>query len=222
MTYPVEREMSVFPAIRAAKLPVAGGWCAEAREDPITGLVAYPDFDRLVPEHLVRTLRLGGTIGLAIGDVDNLKEYVETSNSLDPSSFGHLAGNALMARLGRLAVEWFGQQPFEKGCVSTFGGDEIIIAASAGCGDTFHCAIQELRDLFAARLPRSVSFAVTVLEAERVPAVMTGWISPRRLYTHLAGSTDRCLFARKGERPRTRISGFVASVDIPSLPVDQP
>lgn len=200
------------------RLPVGGGWCTAAREDPITGLVAFPDFDAHFPHHLTQALRRGLRVGLAIGDVDRLKEYVEAANAADPTNFGHLAGNALMAQLGRLTTAWFDRQMFGRGCVSTFGGDEVIIAAEVPALGDFHDAVRELRDKLGAALPRTVSFALAVLGPEALPPAAPGPGAPRHLYTHLVATVDRCLFARKVTRTSGTDDGLVTIAALPPLP----
>lgn len=66
-----------FPA------PAAGGWCADARDDPITGLVAWPGFFTRLPGIVEDTVAAGHRLGIAIGDVDNLKDYVEGAKAVD-------------------------------------------------------------------------------------------------------------------------------------------
>ena len=100
--------------------------------DPLTGLLGYPFFEREFST-FVESEQSIGPISVAIGDVDDLKIYVESENLRVPNNFGHLAGNAIMRRLGvlvrarvmpRLAtVDWW--------ALATFGGDEVIIAARA-------------------------------------------------------------------------------------------
>lgn len=128
--------------------------------DPLTGLVAFPAFERLLQEHIMLAPSVDQGLCLAIGDVDDLKVFVEGVNGADPAWFGHLAGNRVMAKLGlvtravaaeRLAnARWW--------CAATFGGDEIILLAGAE-RELFQQVVVELRDRLAAELPTSVSFA---------------------------------------------------------------
>lgn len=197
-------------------LPVAGGWCEAARADPITGLVAFPDFHEQIAHHLACSLERGVSIGLAIGDVDHLKAYVEAFNSTDPASFGHLAGNALMASLGEVACEWFAAAAFACGCISTFGGDEVVLAAETCCAEDFGSSVGDLRDRLRLRLPRPVSFAFAVLQ----PAQHDLSDRPRRdwmsqTYLHLISAVDRALFARKASR-ESGDEGFVIAHDLPA------
>src|SRR5512146_991720 len=147
-------------------VPRCGGWAAHARPDPVTGLVSFPDFHAAFPGHLANALRHDEVIGLAIGDVDHLTGYSSRLDPAHPERFGHLAGNAIMARLGNVSAAWFREQSFWAGCVSTFGGDEIIIAAAVRDPEVFEIAIVTLRDRCSAELPRTVSFALTMLSAD--------------------------------------------------------
>src|SRR6266508_1641683 len=128
----------------ALRSPALGGWCQSARPDPLSELVAFPGFDSRLRVLLDALLRHGRSVGLAIGDVDHLKEYVETANELDPRSFGHLAGNALMRDLGHLTIGWLHRQHHLRAVAATFGGDEVIIAAEVGAAETFHAQVTGL------------------------------------------------------------------------------
>jgi hypothetical protein len=83
---------SSVPLFDPAQLPLRT-WCAGSREDAVTGLVAFPDFHSHIPRALAAALTRGGLVGLAIGDVDGLKNHVEKANATEPDCYGHLAGN---------------------------------------------------------------------------------------------------------------------------------
>jgi GGDEF domain-containing protein len=205
-------------ADRQPALPTADGWCASARHDPITGLVAYPDFDEEFPALLWQSLQDGHTVGLAVGDVDRLKEYVEAANAADPMSFGHLAGNALMRQLGEVTTMWFHQQEFAGACASTFGGDEIILAARTKSLAAFHDAVGCLAHVLAAALPRTVSFALATLSHGDLPCMAPGPGWDRHLYVHLISAVDRCLFAAKATRGPAAREGSVTIAALPPIP----
>lgn len=197
-----------------ARMP-AVGWCVDGRVDPITGLVAFPDFHTEFPELLVQTVSRGACVGLAIGDVDNLKEYVEGTNRTEPGSFGHLAGYAVMSRLGEVAQGWFWDQDAGCGCVSTFGGDEIIVAMLVNDGVTFAAAIVDLRDRLNRELPRTVSFTLGLVGHAALPGPRHhGWA--HEVYLGAMTTLDRHLFDGKAARRRSgqEASGFVAVVDL--------
>jgi HAD superfamily hydrolase (TIGR01549 family) len=196
----------------------ARGWCEDGRLDPITGLIAFPDFHAALPPLLVSAAGRRRSVGLAIGDVDNLKMYVENANNTDPASFGHLAGCAVMTQLGAVARQWFDRYDFSRACVSTFGGDEIIIAAEVTEADAFAAAITELAYQLRTQLPRPVSFAFAIATPEQFGDI--GEANPIDTCTRILASVDRFLFVTKADnRARQHpVEGFVARAD---LNVDQ-
>lgn len=180
--------------------PACGGWPSTSAPDPVTGLVGFPEFANCLPPFLTDQARLDQPVGIAIGDVDHLKSYVEDTNSTHPASFGHLAGNAYMAALGRICSSWFHASRFPAGCVSTFGGDEVIItAAVAGCRE-FAAAVSSLRDHCRQQLPRPVSFATTVI----TPHPDQNWIDAEGVLS----AVDAALFCRKAARTGADDVGF--------------
>ncbi|MEY9997926.1 GGDEF domain-containing protein [Streptomyces sp. V4I8] len=174
-------------------------WCADSREDPVTGLVAFPDFHKRIPAHVAATLRGEGLVGLAIGDVDGLKSHVERVNADDPDCYGHLAGNKVMTRLGMVTREWFHEQLWRSGCVATFGGDEVIVAAALDDAVDFYRSILQLSDRLAGALPVPVSFALAFASADNLPTERSGgWQC--LLMDRLLTTVDRCLFLHKAAR----------------------
>lgn len=192
------------------RVPAAyGRWCEDERDDPVTGLVAWPGFHRRLPALLAQAVSAAQPVGLAIGDVDNLKTYVETVRAAEPRLFGHLAGNAFMSRLGVLARTWLRRLQLSQACLATFGGDEIILAAEVDNRSVFGTYVQELRDLLCAQLPCSVSFSYVVVDD--LPRGVTlgdtaGWVDAT---DQVIVSVERELFAGKHGRRPGRGSGFV-------------
>jgi GGDEF domain-containing protein len=175
--------------------PSRGGWLRFARRDPITGLVAFPDFHRRFPGLLARELRRNREVLLAVGDVDDLKTYVEDTKRDVPSQFGHLAGNALMADLGRIARRWLATTDVHRATLSTFGGDEIIIAVLLADRISLNVLLPRLRDELDAQLPRSVSFAYRVCCHHELQAETN-----QEEYLQAIVSVDQALFAAKATR----------------------
>lgn len=203
------------PLFDATQLPLRS-WCTGSREDPLTGLIAFPDFHSHLPRELAATLAGSGLVALAIGDVDGLKEHVETANATDPDCYGHLAGNRVMARLGAITRAWFHEQPWTAGCAATFGGDEVIVAAEIDDPAAFHRAIGDLRDRLAVVLPTRVSFALAVTGGEHLPAEVesNGW---KHAFTdRLLAAVDRCLFAHKAVRRAGGDGGTIAVAEAPT------
>lgn len=202
------------PRSALARLPQRR-WCAGAREDPLTGLLAFPDFHRTLPASLVAALEGGALVALAIGDVDGLKEHVESSNYTDPASYGHLAGNAVMARLGQAACTWFREQPWTAGCMATFGGDEVIVAVREDDPARFLAAVRDLRDRLRLSLPVTVSFAVTVVAPGDLPADRADPHWADRFTDTLFATVDRCLFIHKAARRDAQLPGGIVAVTAP-------
>jgi GGDEF domain-containing protein len=195
------------------------GWCTTARIDPITGLVAFPDFHAEAPRILAWAAARGELVGFAIGDVDNLKEYVEDTNRTEPGSFGHLAGYAVMSHLGKVAGRWFREQRPRAGCVSTFGGDEIIVAMATDDAVAFIRKIEALRDHLRHALPRTVSFAVGVVGSSTPIAAPFDSGRSSSLYLRIMSMLDRCLFEGKAERRHSVMpaASFVSLVDLTAM-----
>ncbi|KIZ15375.1 hypothetical protein [Streptomyces natalensis] len=209
--------VSSVPLFDPEQLPLRN-WCSGSREDAVTGLVAFPDFHSHIPRALAAALTGGGLVGLAIGDVDGLKDHVEKANATEPGCYGHLAGNKVMARLGAVTRTWFHQQPWQAGCAATFGGDEVIIAAALDDASAFHRAVAELRDQLAHELPVRVSLALTFASAEHLPVGRGpgGW---KHVFTdRLLAAVDRCLFTHKAARRTGRGEGGIIAVTQPTPP----
>lgn len=195
----------------------SGRWSISARDDPITGLIAWPGFFAALPARLAQSLTSGRSLGIAIGDVDHLKDYVERTRAADAESFGHLAGNALMTRLGTVARHWLLKRGPAHACLATFGGDEIILVADVDDETAFMIQTHELRDALCASLPCTVSFAATVVTPGPIPAVVGDhWWT--EFTTQTIGEIEQTLFAHKHARsakPGSTPAGFVEFVGEP-------
>ncbi|MFK0142650.1 nucleotidyl cyclase domain-containing protein [Streptomyces murinus] len=209
---------SSVPLFDPNQLPLRT-WCEGSREDAVTGLVAFPDFHSDIPRCLAAALEAGQLVALAIGDVDGLKDHVEHTNSTNPTSYGHLAGNEVMATVGATTREWFREQPFDSGCAATFGGDEVILAAIVDDAAQFHQALGILRDRLGAVLPVTVSFALMFVTAADLPA--TRERSWKHAFTDaLLATVDRTLFMHKAARRAGGGQGGVIAVTRPPLVSD--
>lgn len=182
--------------------------------DPLTSLVAYPSFEAYVIDMLPRFAAEG--LHLAIGDVDGLREYVTERRSCDPSSFGHLAGNRCMRIIGQLTASWAAAELVNSTfhVCGTFGGDEVIVAASALGHQGFLCKVQRLCQTIKASAPRPCSFALATLKDSTV--------APRagaEAYRRVVSMIDARLFDEK-ERSRrngNHLNGSVADLGFVNL-----
>lgn len=162
--------------------------------DPLTRLVAYPSFER----HLVLRLPELASRGLhlAIGDVDDLKAYVNKIDQCDPTHFGHLAGNLCMRLVGTTTRLWAEQYlagwPFS--ICATFGGDEVIIAAAGRSYAAFCGILGELRNSLCEAAPATTSFAIGSLQ----PRICNDE-NAYDLYRYFVSAVDCALFEAKAE-----------------------
>lgn len=195
------------------ELPVSGDesvlYC-----DPLTSLVAYPSFE----EYLIKMLPMliGKGLHLAIGDVDGLRAYVCERRSADPSSFGHLAGNACMRMVGEVTNSWALRElaalPFR--ICGTFGGDEVIVCASGLSHEQFARKIHALCDDIKVSSPRPCSFALATLTDDAVARQR-----PADAYRCLVSAVDALLFDEKeqGVLNGGHLDGSVFDLGIVSL-----
>src|SRR5260221_7176155 len=189
--------------------PVWGQWNDVYVLDPITGLVAFPSFLKTFKYLFTELLYSFNGVGLAIGDVDHLKTYVESVRNKDPLMFGHLAGNAFMSKLGMIGLGAFEQMPFPWRCLATFGGDEIILAG-AGCSrSAFVSSVQGLSGTLSASLPRTVSFAHGWFALSREQRCRTiDDVSAASLSLSVIAMVDRALFNCKAQRDKLGTSNL--------------
>jgi len=182
--------------------------------DPLTSLVAYPSFEA----HLVQMLPVFAGTGLhvAIGDVDGLREYVSVQRSSDPASFGHLAGNACMRIIGRVTTRWAESELADTvfQLCGTFGGDEVIAAASGISHELFADRIRGLCQAIKVAAPRPCSFALATLEADGVTPD-----GAADAYRCLVSMVDARLFQEKEQARRNGhgLDGFVTDLGIVDL-----
>jgi GGDEF domain-containing protein len=175
--------------------------------DPLTGLVSYPSFETFLTSTLPELLNAG--LHLAIGDVDNLRDYILAKNIADPYSSGHLAGNDCMRRVGKAIRDWTNGiskvAPFLM--CATFGGDEVIIAGSGLPYHQFFDEITSLSKQIAMAAPRSCSFAVSTTTNEEMH-VNPG--NAELFYKKYLGNIDRHLLQQKAAMSNNKTkNGFV-------------
>ncbi|MGF1425339.1 hypothetical protein [Kitasatospora sp. LaBMicrA B282] len=182
--------------------------------DPLTSLVAYPSFEKYLVEMV--PLFAGDGLHFAIGDVDGLREYVSERRAGDPTSFGHLAGNACMQTVGRVTAGWAAVELTDAAfrVCGTFGGDEVIVAASGISHEQFADRIRKLCRMLKASAPRPCSFALGTLEDRTVTKGKAF-----AAYRHIVSKVDARLFQVK-EQARSdgrHLNGSVTDLGLVSL-----
>jgi hypothetical protein len=193
--------------------PAIGSWRMLARDDPVSGLVAWPGFFARLPHLVDEHLQAGRSVGLSLGEVHDLAGYVETMSVADASSSGRIAGVELVSRMGATARDWLQADDVRNGCLATFGGAEIVFVADTRSEATFIDHVGRLRAALGDTLPRSVSFAATVLDARFIPDSVASdrW---RDFCVHVIARVERALLVQLGARRHHRPSLPIATISI--------
>ncbi|WP_437304751.1 hypothetical protein [Sorangium sp. So ce388] len=177
--------------------------------DPLTRLLSYDSFEK----HIVDQLPLWSERGIhiAVGDVDDLRGYVTSQKSADAAMFGHLAGNFCMRMIGRLVRHWVCsvRDVWPEVVCGTFGGDEVIIAASGQSPVSFQRSIEGLALDIKNTAPRPCSFVCLSLERQCV-----GPDDAFSVYRASVSAVDRALFEHK---ERSRAAGRLINGDVIEL-----
>ena len=112
---------------------------ASAYRDQLTGLHNFRFFQEYIGWELNRCERHGGTFSIAMGDVDNFKDYNDR--------FGHSQGNVTLQSVARTLVE----AGREEDVVSRYGGEEFVLImpqtskdAAAAAADRVRKAVEEI------------------------------------------------------------------------------
>jgi GGDEF domain-containing protein len=183
--------------------PAIGSWRMSARDDPITGLVAWPGFFARLPTLVAEHLHARRSVGVSIGKVQDLSGYIESMSAADSPTFGHLAGVELLTQLGATARDWLHADDVRDGCLATFGGGEIVFVAAARSEAGFVGHVGGLRAALVDTLPCGVSFVATVLEPRLLsdPVPDDGW---RNFCVQVIGRVERALLAQMSARRHHR------------------
>jgi diguanylate cyclase (GGDEF)-like protein len=170
-----------------------------AVRDGLTGLYNRRAFAELLASAIANEdRRAGGSLGLAILDIDHFKKLNDT--------YGHPAGDAALRSVARLLI-----QHLRKGDhAARYGGEEFVVILpgsdeerSMGAAERMRSALQKHRFVFeAARIPLTASLGVAV------------WPADGRDPDALFAAADRALYAAK-QGGRNRV---VAASSVPAPP----
>jgi diguanylate cyclase (GGDEF)-like protein len=170
-----------------------------AVRDGLTGLYNRRAFNELLTSAIANEdRRAGGSLGLAILDLDHFKSLNDT--------YGHPAGDAALRSLARLL-----NQHLRKGDqAARYGGEEFVVILpgsdeerSMGAAERLRSALEKHRFVFeGSRIPLTASIGVAV------------WPADGREPEALLSASDRALYAAK-QAGRNRV---VAASSVPPPP----
>lgn len=127
-----------------------------ADQDGLTGVGNRRLFDAALQQALQRARQFGQPLALLMCDLDHFKEYND--------GHGHLAGDALLRRLGGLLR----QQAREGSVVARYGGEEFVVIAPGCQLDQAAALAERLRRRVAEELPgTTASFGYAVFDPRR-------------------------------------------------------
>lgn len=174
--------------------------------DPLTSLLSYKSFKTAAEYYLTLSSKV---VNLAIGDVDNLKNYVTSQNRREEKLFGHLAGNNCMEQIGRIVNHWSEELLKEKELLcGTFGGDEIIVW-TIGCNSRdFNAAIIDLSTKIKENCPVTCSFVSASISINDYSS------AKEDLYHCLASFIDSQLFDFKNARKNSNSMELVKTLNV--------
>jgi diguanylate cyclase (GGDEF)-like protein len=164
---------------------------SQAHTDALTRLGNYRAFHETLRSEMHRSERYGRPLTLIMIDLDSFKSLND--------EFGHQAGDAALAEMGRVVRESLRREDF----AARYGGDEIavILPETKSRG-----ALMVVQRLLAAVRARKFVHEERVLPVSISAGVAS--FQPGMSVTQLVGSADEALYrAKQGGRDRYAVSG---------------
>jgi diguanylate cyclase (GGDEF)-like protein len=124
------------------------------RRDPLTGLLNHGTAVALLAEELEAARVAGGSVGLALVDLDNFRLLNETH--------GHAAGDMALREVAKALR----QELSIATVLGRFGPDELLVVAPTSCVHDLEPAIERLRD-------RLVDISLQFGASERLPMTVS-------------------------------------------------
>ena len=164
---------------------------AEARIDPLTGLLNRRGFDERVEAELARSRRSARPLAIVLFDIDHFKQVNDTA--------GHAAGDRVLVYLGAMLRE----HARAGDLVARIGGEEFaVVLPDCGFGDA---------EGFAERIRVLMNVPRTAVATATVSAGVTAAHSPADLAS-LLRAADRALYeAKQAGRNRVVVASSPAA-----------
>lgn len=167
----------------------------QATTDALTGLANRAAFDRFLAERFAAARSAQKPLALLLIDVDRFKSINDR--------FGHLCGDQVLRRLGRLLKGTARAQDM----AARYGGEELTMVLPATSRPTAAAIAESIRAAVAARPLTIDGHTVTVTVSIGVAAWEPGM--PLMAPEHLVKAADLALYAAKnGGRNRVKVFGM--------------
>jgi diguanylate cyclase len=157
-----------------------------ARRDELTGLVNRRVLRETLDAELVRATKEGGTLSLAIIDIDSFKQVNDR--------LGHQAGDRL---LKTMAAAWASELG-ERGTIGRYGGDEFVAIFPGLAGEAAAAATERLRRISPDEATCSAGVATWDGEGSGAQLIAT---ADALLYAAKEGGRDRTSAAPRQSQP---------------------
>ena len=172
---------------------------AEARVDPLTGLLNRRGFHERMNVELPRAIREESSIGLVALDIDHFKRVND--------AHGHEVGDRVLSWLGATIRE----QVRGIDVAARLGGEEFVVvipgADALGARD-----VAERIRLSVTAAPGRARFGITDTQAITISAGVAARVGPIDSHELLMAADEALYDAKRGGRNRTLVSGEPAAV----------
>ena len=176
----------------------------QAKTDPLTRLPNRSALFEVCGRELVRAMRYGHRMALAILDLDGFKLFNDTQ--------GHLAGDLVLRQVSKILLEAHRQIEF----LARYGGDEFVILMPETNATNAAAAANRIRQLVAQLSLPSLSGLNGVSVLPPILTISVGvavFPEDGRTTDALLAQADRRLYDAK-RRGRNQVVGPLATVDV--------
>jgi diguanylate cyclase (GGDEF)-like protein len=158
--------------------------------DPLTGAFNRRFFDDYMPNELARASRYGGTLAVAMIDVDHFKQFNDR--------FGHAAGDRAL----RHVAQGLANALRRSDLVARYGGEEFVVILRESTAEQAVERMERIREM--------IANDAVILQAAATPITVSvgvaSWPADGSTATELLATADRRLFDAK-RAGRNRVVG---------------